>query len=246
MPFNYDETKPGDSDVVSQFPANERAARNTVKAALAVEHDTAEGRHKFGVGNTAARDAITTWVDGAVWFNTTDARNIVQVRSSSAWLNASSEFAAGTKIIFRQSSAPTGWTLDTDANDAVLRIRSSATGFGSGGSWTISGLSTESAQHVHPVTGGTGAEDVAHSHDVSVNISTGAPAGSFSFQAGGTAGVSTSHTHNVAFTVTSTAENVIHTHPLSLTSGVENATHTHTHDGAWRPSYTDVIACAKA
>ena len=73
-PFNIDETKPADSDAVSAFPAVERTFRDTVEDSLAVEHDYnsagSSARHKFGVGNNAARDAITNWVVGSIWFNT--------------------------------------------------------------------------------------------------------------------------------------------------------------------------------
>ena len=75
-PFDILEAKPALTDIVSQHPADERAYRDMVESMLALEHDmgnasaTKAGRHKFGVGSTATRDAITTWVVGSVWFNT--------------------------------------------------------------------------------------------------------------------------------------------------------------------------------
>lgn len=44
-----------------------------------------------------------------------------------------SPFPAGTKMLFAQASAPTGWTKDTTHNDKALRVVS-GTGGGSGGS----------------------------------------------------------------------------------------------------------------
>ena len=71
MAFDYDTSEPTNTRVVSTYPANARAFRVAVEGSALVEHDaTASGRHKFGIGTTAARDAITTWVVGGVWFNT--------------------------------------------------------------------------------------------------------------------------------------------------------------------------------
>ncbi|MDB2391134.1 hypothetical protein N9X12_07955 [Alphaproteobacteria bacterium] len=43
---------------------------------------------------------------------------------------ANSAFPSGTKMLFRQSNAPTGWTKDTAHNDKALRIVSGAVGAG--------------------------------------------------------------------------------------------------------------------
>lgn len=75
-PFNIDESKPADADIVAQYPANERTNRDIIESALAIEHDMGAasanktGHHKFNIGNNAARDAITNWNVGAIWFNT--------------------------------------------------------------------------------------------------------------------------------------------------------------------------------
>lgn len=68
MPFNYDASNPADIGSIPAFPANERAFRAAVEGFIDVEHDPEEGRHKFGFGNSTARDAITDWVDGSIWF----------------------------------------------------------------------------------------------------------------------------------------------------------------------------------
>ncbi|HEX2795702.1 MAG TPA: hypothetical protein VHN38_01345, partial [Immundisolibacter sp.] len=76
---------------------------------------------------------------------------------------------SGTKMVFAQAAAPTGWTQDASVNDRVLRVVSGA-GAGVGGSWTISGLTVggtaltinEMPLHGHPyihktnIEGGTG------------------------------------------------------------------------------------------
>ena len=62
----------------------------------------------------------------------------------------------GTKVAFFQAAAPTGWTQDVSVNDKVLRVVSGSGG-GSGGSWTITGVTvdghvlteSEIPSHVH-------------------------------------------------------------------------------------------------
>lgn len=67
MAIAWDELSPADTSSIPAFPANERAFRDAVKNAWDIEHDDANGRHKFGTGNAATRDAITNWVDGSVF-----------------------------------------------------------------------------------------------------------------------------------------------------------------------------------
>ncbi len=69
-PFDILEAKPADADIVSQHPADERSMRDILESWMNIDHDSATGHHKFGVGNDAARDAITDWVVGSLWFNT--------------------------------------------------------------------------------------------------------------------------------------------------------------------------------
>lgn len=69
MPFSDDETNPTDGYSIPSYPANARAYRAMNKARTAVEHSETEGRHTFGFGSTATRDAISTWEDGAIFFN---------------------------------------------------------------------------------------------------------------------------------------------------------------------------------
>ncbi len=78
MAFNFDTGNPTDSFLIPSYPANERSFRTDVKAMLEIEHDTVEGRHKFGTGNDAARDAITTWKIGSLWFNTGESPAYIQ------------------------------------------------------------------------------------------------------------------------------------------------------------------------
>ncbi len=71
MPFLPDINAPSDSSLIPSYPANARAHRTTLRDVIEIEHDFAEGRHKFvSVADDGAQDAITTWVDGSIIFRT--------------------------------------------------------------------------------------------------------------------------------------------------------------------------------
>ncbi len=129
---------------------------------------------------------------------------------------------ATTRTLFRQAAVPTGWTLVADQDDAVIRNRS-ATGGGSGGSWTISGLTV--AGHVLTVN-----EMPSHNHPGST-LTNDRP-----FQGGTTA-----TWFNGDGTVQSVAKAVV------VASQGGNASHTHgiSSSGAWRPKFVDVVTGAK-
>lgn len=75
----------------------------------------------------------------------------------------SSEFAAGTRTSFNQTTAPTGWTKDTTAalNDSIMRIVTGAVG--SGGSTAFTTFNGQTATAAYTLT----ASDIpAHAHGV--------------------------------------------------------------------------------
>jgi hypothetical protein len=88
MAFDWDVANPDDDDVVAAYPTNERAFRTAARGAVNVEHDADEGRHTFGRGDHTARDAITTWANGAVWWSTeqVSGQTLLQLFNGSAWL----------------------------------------------------------------------------------------------------------------------------------------------------------------
>ena len=108
----------------------------------------------------------------------------VLTSNGTAWASASNTppFTAGTKLIFPQATAPTGWTKDTTAaiNDSILRFVT-GTGGGSGGSV---GVSTWAAQ---TTTGGhtlTLAQIPSHTHTLSGSWSVSG-SGPITFTSGG-------------------------------------------------------------
>jgi hypothetical protein len=139
---------------------------------------------------------------------------------------------AGTKMVFAQATAPTGWTQDTSVNDRVMRVVSGSGG-GVGGSWTISGLTVgdtaltiaqmplhgHAMRHKTNVEGQTGSDNsgpivTRNMSAVTEPAWTGAPGDAAGQSIGGTGG------------------GQAHTHGLSS-------------NGAWRPNYVDVIVASR-
>lgn len=215
---DIDPTAPLDNDIVSAYPANERASRAAIEAIIGEEHDDATGVHAFGVGSTATRDGITNWEQGSLFYNTTTSRLEVQigVPPTMNWVAAvvvTTVIPATTRMLFVQAAAPTGWTQVAANNDVVLR-HVSGTGAGTGGSWTISGVS---------VNGTSLTKAQLPATPLKLPRATSG-SGSGAFLAGGAAAFDTD-SENLGAGDT-------HTHTLTIGS-------------SWRPAYIDVISCTK-
>lgn len=223
MAENIDKGNPADDASVSAYPTNERASRTALENLIGTEHSATEGRHSFAVGNTAARDSITNWQIGSIFFNTITSPVTTQRVVSLGpvvWEDIGAplvpEIEAGTIMCFFQAAAPTGWTQDVTQNDKVFRVVNTAGG-GDAGSWTISGVTVDS--HVLSTV-----EMPAHTHPSAAAVSgtqtvdTVGDPGDFPAKAGTATG--------------STGGGGGHVHGL-------------TSDGAWRPAYIDVILAAK-
>jgi len=146
----------------------------------------------------------------------------------------------GTNILFNQAAAPVGGVQDSSVNDRVLRIVSGA-GAGTGGSWTISGISVNS----HTLTE---SEIPAHSHSGSTN-SAGNHSHSYyarNYDASST-GVNAGTTNTAANALSTTSAGA-HTHTVTINSTGGGGAHNHglTIGNTWRPAYRDVIACVKS
>lgn len=125
-----------------------------------------------------------------------------------------SEFASNTRLIFPQAAAPVGWTQVVDHNDAMLRVVSGA-GAGTGGSWTITGLTAD--PHTHTQQGQFATD--------SINLGSAT-----NFVAAGSQGlIFNNHGHTTTISGQTGAASA---------NGVSSA-------GTWRPTYVDVIICKK-
>ena len=151
-------------------------------------------------------------VDGEIVMNGNDLK--VRLNGVVITLNVT-VFAAGTRMVFDQDTAPTGWTKETDVDDRVIRIVSGTRT--DGGTWTVAGITVDS--HVLTIT-----EMPAHTHDIgTLRLFTG------------------SITTSVAYgSLTPGA-----TKNTSSAGGGGGHVHGLTSDGTWRPLHRDMITCSK-
>ena len=139
-------------------------------------------------------------------------------------------FPAGTKMLFVQTAAPTGWTKDTTHNDKALRVVSGTAS--SGGSSPFSTVFGKTATDAHTLTV---SEIPAHSHvatdsghthttDAFANISVTGPGTTINT----TTGTKQTGLASANITVQNTGGGGSHTHPMDI-----------------RVNYVDVIIASK-
>jgi hypothetical protein len=132
-------------------------------------------------------------------------------------------FPSGTKMVFFQSAAPTGWTQITTHTDAGLRVVSGAGG-GSGGSVSFSTLA-----HTHTASGGSTSLSIAqmpaHTHTFTAQQNIGG----YTDNGGAPDQRSTASSS----TTSSTGSGSGHTHTVSVSSK------------SISPKYINVIVCNK-
>ena len=167
--------------------------------------------------------------------------------SPSSW-QAIVSFASGTKMVFVQASAPTGWTQDTTNNDKGLRVVSGSGG-GAGGTHAFS--SPPSTAHTHSTP------NHSHSHTLSAGAYTLSTAQMPSHNHSGGVGSGYSYTNNAPSNTTtymawsssstgSTGGGGSHSHSLagSISSGGASTSGS-AGPTAFAPQYVDVIVCTK-
>lgn len=104
-----------------------------------------------------------------------DAVRLIYRAAASIWvaLPLMKEFVSGTKLIFAQTSAPTGWTKETNAayNNAALRnVTGSVTPTGGANNFTSVLTARTIALANLPNTNLTSNTDGSHTHDVKYNV----------------------------------------------------------------------------
>ena len=143
------------------------AAGGVINGNAATTGNFIAGNDLTALGNTTLKSTLTgalVGTAGVVSAVAPGASGNVLTSNGTAWASASNTpiFTAGTKLIFPQAAAPTGWTKDTTAaiNDSILRFVT-GTGGGSGGSV---GVSTWAAQTDTGSTALSIAQMPAHTH----------------------------------------------------------------------------------
>jgi microcystin-dependent protein len=113
--------------------------------------------------------------DGMLWIDNTNTPYELKVRNGPAldW-DILSGFPAGTRMLFQQSAAPTGWTKDVSQNNKALRVTSGNVTTGGNLSFTDAfasrGISGSVANHTLTVAQmpvhSHGFSDPGHSHGI--------------------------------------------------------------------------------
>lgn len=190
-----------------------------------------------------------------------------------AWMlqGGTGGFESGTRLLFQQTTAPTGWTKDTSHNDKALRIVSGTVGTGGSVAFTSAFASqnvgstaltiAQMPSHNHTVGGTTSAQSQNHTHAFSGVGTTGAsgahtisglPNNPIGQQGGpgllvGSGGSQAvpDHTHSFSYSGTTTFEDNAHTHTFNATASSTGSGATHTHSLNIAVQYVDVILASK-
>lgn len=191
----------------------------------------------------------------------------VYIRDAGIWKDVSGggggaggTFEAGTRLLFIQANAPTGWAKESNVafNNAALRIvTGSGGGVVDGSAFTAvfasravplpqhshSGTTNnQSANHTH--TGSTGGHSVDHSHTVTLPNASGTSGSSGRFYANNPSGTTswttsgTSANHSHSFTTDGVSSDHNHTFGTS-SEGTAGATMN------FAVRYVDAIICTK-
>lgn len=141
---------------------------------------------------------------------------------------------SGTKMLFQQSTAPTGWTKITTYNDYALRVVNGAVGSGGTLDFTAAMASSRSTAGTVATgsvgnTGLNGSQNGVHLHGVKVNSNNGG--------GGGSADVCRFDYYNTTMSSENSIGGGTHTHSLVINS------HAHSYDMCVK--YLDVIIASK-
>jgi len=147
-------------------------------------------------------------------------------------------YPAGTRLVFDQSSPPTGWTRDVSAtlDDRLLRIVVGARA-PNGGSWTISGLSGDSHQHGL-------SKVVAHSHSGSIG-SHAHTIESYSYIAGTQRPLSYTLASQYNLNTSSQGISITLSESGAASPMTALASYAISSDGSWRPLFRGAIIAQK-
>lgn len=247
-PFSIATATPAAPDLISQYPTAEHLYRDTVFSWLSFISDPTTGR----LLGTVMADDVTIPVSLTIGTDLAD------------------HFPTGTKMVFHQTAAPTGWTKSTAIDDGALRVVSgsvvnggsagfaatfaSRTPTGTIGNTTATGTvgdhaltQAEMPAHVHAAGSITAVSAGNHAHTVgaSYNGSGTSSTGGYilpTSNGGSTTSTAGAHTHTTTGNSASTGSGDAHTHTLTMNA------HNHTFTGTamdFAVKYADVIIAAK-
>jgi len=166
---------------------------------------------------------------------------------------ADSTFDAGTRLMFAQAAAPTGWTRVTDdsANNRMLRVVSSGGGGTGGSSDPI--LNNVVPAHTHSFTTGGFNNDINHLHGGITGTENANHVHSYLTPRPGGARED-GNIDNYIYAASSTTSGIIGNHQHGFTTDGADRSLNHSHSGStdngssqtnWTPRYIDMILCYK-
>jgi len=246
---NWNKDYPQGDTVGNLIDNDIRDTKDYLETALSHEHTfpgsygSTSGKHSAGLGLVLCSSSNPEIGNNALGFNTTSKRLYTSESDTLTLVSllSNEELPSGTRMLFFQSGAPTGWSIVTSFNDAVIWISSSADKGGTiEGSWTITGFSGPShthtctlPQHKHETPIGNSGSEVGvpyHSDGVFGTSGSGNRVYQGSYregaQSGPTALTSPSFTGDSSFESDSASFDV-------------------SHDGSWRPKYITCIVGEK-
>lgn len=149
--MTWDATSPLGSEFISLGDDEIREMKTDIETALSHEDSTFPGATPatpifipgFLKGATGSRPTGDSLVSGRFYCNET--LNIIERYTGSAWASVATNIPSGTKMVFYQASAPTGWTA-VAANDKFLRV---VTAGGTGGTNGGTVAASTSLAHTH-------------------------------------------------------------------------------------------------
>lgn len=158
------EAIPADNDQISEGALRIRNLKRDIRERAEIDHDwddvTDGGKHKKVTYVDPISDPPTVVNEGYTYTKNVatkaelhwkdEAGNVLQLTSAGkipgSALASDALFPTGTKMLFQQTLAPTGWTKDTTHNDKALRVVSGTAGSGGTNAFTSSlGTSFNSA-----------------------------------------------------------------------------------------------------
>ena len=139
-------------------------------------------------------------------------------------------FPSGTRMLFQQSTAPTGWTKDTTVNDKALRVVSGTVG--SGG---VTGFSSIFSRTVVDSTTLVASQMPSHGHNLQAcgdAVNPGSLSGAY-ISGGASASLRATGSLGTAITVTASVQ-------------ANGSSGSHSHGLDLRLAYVDIIIATKA
>lgn len=111
----------GQSTITADIPFNNKkitALADATGDTHALNRQTADGRYSRNANDLPNETAFATDDEISFWDASAGANKAMAYSALRALLG----FPAGTKMLFQQTAAPTGWTKDTTHNNKALRI----------------------------------------------------------------------------------------------------------------------------